>query len=154
MRCLLPFLLSFALLVTGVQAANGQAATDTAGGARFAFDETTHNWGRLPADTTLTYRFEFRNTGQTLLMITDVSLSCPCFDVDWNRSPVMPGGRGWVCVVFHTKGKTGLFDKLLWVTSNAVNLPPGDNRFELRIRGEVASDRVIRRRRPAIHRRR
>ena len=106
-------------------------------GARFSFNKTEHDFGTVKPDTTVAYRFEFVNAGQMMLIINDISLSCPCFEANWVRGPVMPGEKGWVSVRYPTTSKAGPFDKLLWITSNAVNNTANLDRFELRIKGMV-----------------
>jgi hypothetical protein len=102
-----------------------------------------HDFGTVATDTTVAYRFEFVNEGQTMLIINDITLSCPCFEQDWVRGPVMPGEKGWVSVRYPTGSKAGPFDKLLWIASNAVNNSANLDRFELRITGLVQSAKTL-----------
>jgi hypothetical protein len=127
------FLLLLAFLIP---LGDAQSQT-TADEARFSFKEIVYDFGAVPPDTTLTGRFEFVNDGTALLVINDIALSCPCFETDWVRGPVMPGEKGWVSVRYPTSHKTGPFDKLLWIASNAANNTPNLDRFELRIKGLV-----------------
>jgi len=76
-----------------------------------------------------------------MLIINDISLSCPCFSVYWSRGPVMPGGKGWVDVHYPTGEQAGSFDKVLWIASNAANSDPNTGSYELRLRG-TAVDRA------------
>lgn len=106
-------------------------------GAVLSFSETMHQFGDVPTDTTIEHRFEYTNSGNALLIINDITLSCPCFTADWSRGPVMPGGKGWVSVQYPTTDKPGAFDKVLWIASNAANNDAATGRIELRVRGTV-----------------
>ncbi len=113
-------------------------------GAAFAFSATTHDFGLASTDTVLRHRFEFSNNGDAMLVINDAALSCPCFEVDWSRGPIQPGEKGWVDVAYPTTAKPGRFDKLIWLSSNAVNNPAGLDKFELRIAGTVVKGAIKR----------
>ena len=130
----------FLFLLLALAPPRGEAFAQ-AEGAKFSFRETAHDFGIVAQDTAIQYRFDFVNTGGTLLVINDISLSCPCFEVDWIRGPVLPGDTGWVEVRYPTGTKAGPFDKLMWITSNAVNNAAGLEKYELRIFGAVSAGR-------------
>jgi hypothetical protein len=44
--------------------------------------------------------FNFTNTGDSVLVITRVQPSCGCTASDYTKSPVPPGGKGFVTAVF------------------------------------------------------
>ena len=101
-------------------------------GARIAFVDTAHNFGRVPLSTQVVYNFEFQNAGDALLVVTEAQPSCSCIKTNWNRSPLMPGDKGSLEVVYQAED-LGVFDKGIWVTSNTATGQP----VELRIRGDV-----------------
>jgi hypothetical protein len=141
------------LLIAAAACCRSNAQTDE-GGPELSFDKTSHDFGKVRTDTVLEYRFSFSNSGKAALVINDISLSCPCFEVSWTRGPVMPGERGEVTVRYPTTAKGGPFDKQLWITSNARNTDPRIGRHELSIRGLVQehapAGRKVRRE-PRIH---
>ena len=44
--------------------------------------------------------YPFTNTGKAPLIISKVNPKCGCLRVDWIRTPIPPGGKGWVKVVY------------------------------------------------------
>lgn len=63
--------------------------------------------------------FNFTNTGDSVLVITRVQPSCGCTASDYTKSPIPPGGKGYVTAVFDPKGFNGRFAKSISVYSNA-----------------------------------
>jgi hypothetical protein len=121
--------------------AQANGGIDTATLPRFYFkDGKTHDFGKVADGDQPTYRFIFKNTGKSPLFITDISLSCECFSVDWVKYPIQPGGEGWILVQFPFTGRIGTFSKLLWVVSNA--MVGGGEREELMITGNVVEGPV------------
>ncbi len=131
MNRLLPLFLT--LIFSNVALAQAPAGGN---GAIFSFKETTHDFGNVPLDSPLHCRFEFTNTGNTLLMITGIEPSCHCLSVNWQRGPVMPGEKGSVDVDYAAPIEEGRFDRGLMIVSNAANIDPALMRFELRVTGE------------------
>jgi hypothetical protein len=91
-----------------------------------------HDFGKIREGEKVTYRFKFKNTGTVPLKITDVKTSCGCTASDYTRSPVPPGGDGFVEVVFDSQGRTGTQQKTVTVSANTI--PPA---HVLRFKGEV-----------------
>ena len=54
--------------------------------------------------------YEFNNIGQQTLEIEIVS-ACDCMEVEWTRTPIPPGGRGKVEIVFDSTGRPGEVSK-------------------------------------------
>jgi len=44
--------------------------------------------------------YPFTNVGNAPLVIEKVNPHCGCLRVDWIRTPVPPGGKGWVKVIY------------------------------------------------------
>jgi len=63
--------------------------------------------------------FNFTNTGDSVLVITRVQSSCGCTASDYTKSPVPPGGKGFVTAVFDPRGYNSRFAKSITVYSNA-----------------------------------
>ena len=63
--------------------------------------------------------FNFTNTGDSVLVITRVQPSCGCTAADYTKSPVPPGGKGFVTAVFDPRGYNTRFTKSISVYSNA-----------------------------------
>lgn len=96
----------------------------------------THDFGNLTDQKDAEYVFQFKNTGKTPLIIANASASCGCTVPEFPKEPVLPGKKGSLKVTFHTAGKSGPFDKAIYIQSNA----PSNNaseRYELHIKGSV-----------------
>jgi hypothetical protein len=105
-------------------------------GAKFKFEETTHDFGNLKEGDPAKYEFVFTNTGTEPLIIQDCKASCGCTTPSWPKEPIMPGATGRITVVFDTKNKNGTFLKSIWITSNAVGDRPVQ---EIYIKGNVTA---------------
>ncbi|MFZ0473674.1 MAG: DUF1573 domain-containing protein, partial [Bacteroidales bacterium] len=62
--------------------------------------------------------FNFTNTGDSTLVITRVQPACGCTASDYTKSPVPPGGKGFVTAVFDPRGYNSHFAKSISVYSN------------------------------------
>ena len=100
-------------------------------GPEFKFKDAdlTHDFGKVKKGSTAEYYFEFTNTGDKPIVITNVSTSCQCTTPEWNKKPILPGKSDKIKVGYKTD-KTGPINRSMTVTSNA-----GD--FDLKIKGEV-----------------
>jgi hypothetical protein len=87
------------------------------------FDQTHFDMGKIIQGNTVEHRFNFRNTGRSALVITDVRGSCGCtVSKDWPRDPVKPGERGGITVTFDSEGRNGRQDRTVTVVANTT--PP------------------------------
>jgi hypothetical protein len=77
--------------------------------------------------------FEFTNTGNADLVITDVKTTCSCTVPSKPDKPIKPGASGKIEVKYDMH--TGPFRKTITVQSNAVNVPDGV--VALKLKGEV-----------------
>lgn len=77
--------------------------------------------------------FEFTNTGDEPLVISNVKSSCGCTVPAYPKEPIMPGKTGEIQVKYNMN--PGKISKAVTVESNAVNKENGQVR--LRITGEV-----------------
>ena len=63
------------------------------------FDENMQDIGTLERGESHTLFFDFTNTGSQDLVI-DLVTACKCTELDWPRTPVAPGEKGQIKVVF------------------------------------------------------
>ncbi len=77
--------------------------------------------------------FEFSNTGDAPLIITNVQSSCGCTVPSKPTEPIAPGKTGKIEVKYNMN--TGPIRKTITVETNAVNVEEG--RVVLKIKGEV-----------------
>jgi hypothetical protein len=83
-----------------------------------SFEKDFHDFGRLTAGEQVTYSFKFRNTGKSLLLISDVSTSCGCTVSSFPKKPIQPGEQATIDVSYDSKGKHGLQNKTVTVFTN------------------------------------
>lgn len=84
------------------------------------FEKESYDFGVVTAGEKVKYEFKFKNTGKTPLIITNAEASCGCTVPEFPREPVVPGAEGTIRVVFDSAGRTGMQNKLITLTSNAV----------------------------------
>ena len=83
--------------------------------------------------------FEFTNTGDAPLIISDVKSSCGCTVPSKPTEPIQPGKTGKIEVKYNMN--PGPIRKTITVESNAVNYDEG--RVALKIKGEVVVKPVV-----------
>lgn len=104
-----------AVLVSGSVRAQFQSAT-------FKWDKTSHDFGDIQFKNAVSYEFEFTNSGQAPLVISDVEGSCGCTVTDYSKEPVLPGKKGKVKATFDA-ATIGKFHKSIKVTANVEGGP-------------------------------
>lgn len=100
--------------------ANAQQSTEK--GAKIEFVKETIDYGTIKNGANGTREFEFKNTGNAPLIISNAVGSCGCTVPEWPKEPIAPGKKGVISVKYDTK-RTGPFNKSVTLTSNAVNEP-------------------------------
>jgi cyclophilin family peptidyl-prolyl cis-trans isomerase len=91
-------------------------------GAKILFNKETHDYGIIKYNADPYCVFEFKNTGNEALLITEARGSCGCTVPEWPKEPIAPGATGMLKVTYDTK-RVGSFQKSVTITSNAVNDP-------------------------------
>ncbi|MDR0659639.1 MAG: DUF1573 domain-containing protein [Prevotellaceae bacterium] len=121
-----------ALMVSTVTVAQEQEKTDEKKGT-ISFEKTVHDFGEVKEEIgKATYEFEFTNTGEAPILISNVTATCGCTVPSWTKEPVLPSKKGSVTVGYSTIGRIGLFVKSLTVINN------GDSgNITLQIKGTV-----------------
>jgi hypothetical protein len=74
--------------------------------------------GTIPQNTPKPIVFEFKNTGKTAVIITNVQGSCGCTATDYTKTPIDPGKSGKVIATYNA-ANAGIFSKTVSVTTNA-----------------------------------
>jgi hypothetical protein len=96
--------------------ADGKGNTDEL--PAITFEKDFHDFGRLHTGEKVTYSFRFRNTGKSLLLISNVSTSCGCTVSNFSKQPVKPGEESTIDVSFDSEGRRGLQNKTISVFTN------------------------------------
>ena len=100
----------------------------------FSAKENTIDYGKVTKATDSGIRvFEFTNTGNAPLIITNVLSTCGCTVPTKPDAPILPGKKGKIEVKYNMA--TGPIRKTITVESNAANYEGG--RIALKIKGEV-----------------
>jgi hypothetical protein len=82
------------------------------------FEKDFHDFGNLRSGEKVTYSFKFKNSGNSLLVISNVSTSCGCTVSDYPHQPIKPGEGSTIDVSFDSEGRHGLQSKTITVFSN------------------------------------
>jgi ribosomal protein L30E len=96
------------------------------------FAKTKYDFGTVRQGTIVNIVFEFQNTGDVPLVIYKADVSCGCLSAEYSKDPTMPGHQGVFKVKIDTKGLSGIFNKTLFVKSNAT-----ENIILMRIMGQI-----------------
>lgn len=91
--------------------------------AAFKFNAEEYNFGTIKQGESVTYNFEFVNTGKEPLIISNAAGSCGCTVPEWPKEPIAAGGKGTIKVTFNSAGKQGIQDKTVTLQSNAAQNP-------------------------------
>lgn len=78
--------------------------------------------GQIPQGTPKAIVYEFKNTGKTAVVITNVQGSCGCTATDYTKEPVLPGKSAKVTATYNAANK-GAFTKTVTVTTSAETAP-------------------------------
>ena len=116
------------IAVLGMNTVNAQIEK----GAKIEFSKETHDYGNIKYGGEPYCNFEFKNTGDEPLIISNAKGSCGCTVPEWPKEPIAPGAKGVIRVKYDTN-RPGPINKNVTITSNALNEP---NKV-IRIKGEV-----------------
>lgn len=124
-RLLNTMLLLFAMTLTAVAQDNNYAEA--------TFKETTYNFGTIKESKgPVTHKFEFTNTGNKPLIITNATASCGCTKPEFPTKPIKPGKKGHIKVTFSPIGRAGAFTKTIKIKTNG-----RESRSVLQIEGTI-----------------
>jgi len=100
----------------------------------FTAKDNTIDYGTVSKETDNGLRsFEFKNTGNAPLIISNVQSTCGCTVPSFPKEPILPGKTGKIDVKYNMG--PGAIRKTITVESNAVNYEGG--KVPLKIKGEV-----------------
>lgn len=111
-------------------------------GAKIEFlnKDNTIDYGTVTKDSDSGVRtFEFKNTGDAPLIISNVQSTCGCTVPTKPTEPILPGMTGKIDVKYNMN--LGPIRKTITVESNAVNVEGG--KIGLKIKGEVIAKQEV-----------
>jgi len=109
----------FALLIFVSTASFGQEEANMPGPV-ITFEEGQHDFGDIYQGDKVEHIFNFENTGDSPLIITNVQTTCGCTATNWVRDPILPGAKSSIKVSFNSAGKMARQNKVITVISNSV----------------------------------
>lgn len=65
------------------------------------FDKKLHDFGNIKMGETPSIVYNFTNTGDAPLDI-DIVTGCECTELDWTRTTVAPGGKGFISARYNS----------------------------------------------------
>jgi Protein of unknown function (DUF1573) len=84
----------------------------------FQFSEMEYDFGTINEGKVVEKVFNFTNNGQAPLVISNITASCGCTSPDWTKTPVQPGEKGYVKVVFNSAAKSGAQSPTVTIQAN------------------------------------
>lgn len=112
-------------LLISVVAINFQAQVATKSGVtseekpQITFKNVTHDFGNINEGDSVETTFEYTNTGNADLKITNIKASCGCtIPSNWSKDPIPPGESGSFTVKFNSKNKPNRQQKRISIICN------------------------------------
>lgn len=112
-------------------------AQDSAAKPQIAFAKTHHDFGKLPGDKKVTYRFKVSNQGKAYLNITQLNPSCGCTSTNVGKWSLAPGENTEIEVAFDPSKFSGPVRKSLQVVSDDPVSPISTLTFEAEVVHEI-----------------
>ncbi len=78
--------------------------------------------GEIPQGTPYTIKFEFTNTTDKPVVVTNVKAQCGCTATDYSKDPIKPKKSGYVNAIFNA-ANPGAFTKTVTVTTSDSETP-------------------------------
>ncbi|PAM93394.1 hypothetical protein B4N84_17775 [Flavobacterium sp. IR1] len=115
-------LMSFSAIAPVQSVVNADETTVAATASTIVWKAETIDVGQIPQGTPKVIVYEFKNTGKTAVVITNVQGSCGCTATDYTKEPVQPGKSAKVTATYNAAAKGG-FTKTVTVTTSAETAP-------------------------------
>lgn len=94
----------------------------TSEGPIIEFKKEVHDYGDVEYNGNGYCTFEFTNTGNQPLIISNALKSCGCTVPEYPKESILPGQSGSIKVKYDTK-RPGVINKNVTIVSNAINEP-------------------------------
>jgi len=102
-------------VVSNSESATGKKSTDL---PEMKFEEEVFDFGKITQGEKVSHAFNFKNTGDKNLIISNAQGSCGCTVPEWPKEPILPGKTGRINVVFSSEGKSGMMEKTITIVTN------------------------------------
>ncbi|MFH7017723.1 DUF1573 domain-containing protein [Flavobacterium sp. FlaQc-47] len=114
-------LMSFSAIAP-IKAITSETKTAEIAASTIVWKAQTIDVGQIPQGTPKAIVYEFKNTGKTAVVITNVQGSCGCTATDYTKEPILPGKSAKVTATYNAANKGG-FTKTVTVTTSAETAP-------------------------------
>lgn len=114
-------LMSFSAIAP-VQSLVSETKISETAASTIAWKAETIDVGQIPQGTPKAIVYEFKNTGKTAVVITNVQGSCGCTATDYTKEPIQAGKSGKITATYNAASK-GAFTKTVTVTTSAETAP-------------------------------
>lgn len=85
------------------------------------FSELEHDFGIVTEGEKVGWYFEYKNVGDSDLLISNVITTCGCTAPHYSKKPLPAGGEEVLQIIFDSNGKNGKEIKNVKIESNAKN---------------------------------
>ena len=86
--------------------------------AKIDFSKMVHDFGTIKEGDKVKTDFEFTNSGETDLIITQAFGSCGCTIPEYPKEPIKPGNKGTIEIFYDAHGKSGVQDVSVTIIAN------------------------------------
>lgn len=121
----------FIIMIIGIQFLAAQNQSAQAPVKTIAWNETTHDFGKIVQNAPASVTFTVKNNGLVPVLITAARSSCGCTVAEYTKEPVKPGESGIVKATYNS-ARVGSFNKTVTVTFDGMQTTE-----MLTIKGEV-----------------
>jgi hypothetical protein len=113
---------------------NAEKNSEDQGGAppEITFEQVYYDFGSIKQGEKVSYSFQFENTGGSPLIIKDAYASCGCTVPEYDTTPIQPGKKGHIEVIFDSAGRRGNQYKTMFLKTNSP-----DSKHRLTIKASV-----------------
>lgn len=80
--------------------------------------DSAKNLGKVKEGEKIEISYRFKNTGNEILIINNIVVSCGCTVAEKPEAPIAPGAEGAIKATFDTKGRVGTNHKTMAVYTN------------------------------------
>ncbi len=107
--------------VTQTSGINGAPTKSNLPETTITFEHDEHDFGNIKEGDNVDYTFNFTNSGQNDLQITNAQGSCGCTVPEYPKGLLKPGEASKIKVSFSSAGKSGKQEKSVTLTANIAN---------------------------------
>lgn len=86
----------------------------------YKFETEEHDFGTITEGESVSFAFQFVNSGKGDLVIRSANGSCGCTVPEFPKDPVKPGEKGVINVTFNSQGKVGEQHKTITLIANTI----------------------------------